>query len=261
MNMHRFKTVLIAAAVAVGTLMGGAANAQDATLNAILDVGQDKNEAARKSQVKIDRLADETRDLLTDYKTVMKQVDGLIVYNNRLRKQIENQMARIDNIDASIEQVTIVQRQMTPLVIRMIDGLEQFVELDVPFNKEERLQRVAFLRSNLDRADVSVAEKFRQVLEAYNIELQYGRGIATYAGTIDIDGAPRDVDFLRIGRISLVYQSRDGAVSGAWDNAARDWVELPGGEYNAAIRKGIRIANKQATIELLNMPVAAPEAN
>ncbi len=261
MTTHRFKMVLIAAALAVGTLMGGVASAQDPTLNAILDVGEDKNVAARKSQTKIDRLADETRDLLTDYKTVMKQVDGLVVYNNRLRKQIENQLARIGNIDQSIEQVTIVQRQMTPLVIRMIDGLEQFIELDVPFNKEERLQRVAFLRSNLDRADVSVAEKFRQVLEAYNIELQYGRGIATYAGTIDIAGAPRDVDFLRIGRISLVYQSRDGAISGAWDNTARDWVQLPGGEYNAAVRKGIRIANKQATIELLNMPVSAPEAN
>ena len=133
--------------------------------------------------------------------------------------------------------------------------------MDVPFNKEERMQRVQFLRDNLDRADVSVAEKFRGVLEAYNIELQYGRGIDTYRGTIEIDGSPRDVDFLRVGRIALVYQSTDGALSGAWDKSVGDWVDLPAGEYDAAIRKGIRIAKKQATIELLNMPIAAPEAN
>jgi len=261
MTMHRMKNVFVAALISVGTLVGTVAVVQASTLDSILKVGEDKNSSARKSQAKVDRLADETRDLLSDYKTVMKQVDGLVVYNNRLQRQIENQMARIANIEGSIEQVTVVQRQMTPLVIRMIDGLEQFIELDVPFNKEERMQRVAFLRSNLDRADVSVAEKFRQVLEAYNIELQYGRGIQTYRDTIDVGGAPRDVDFLRIGRVALVYQSTDGAISGAWDKSSGSWVDLPAGEYNAAIRKGIRIANKQATIELLNMPVSAPEAN
>lgn len=261
MTMHRMKNVFVAALISVGTLVGTVAVVQASTLESILKVGEDKNSAARKSQVKVDRLADETRDLLSDYKTVMKQVDGLVVYNNRLQRQIESQLQRIGNIEDSIEQVTVVQRQMTPLVIRMIDGLEQFIELDVPFNKEERMQRVAFLRSNLDRADVSVAEKFRQVLEAYNIELQYGRGIQTYRDTIDVGGAPRDVDFLRIGRVALVYQSTDGAVSGAWDKSSGSWVDLPAGEYNAAIRKGIRIANKQATIELLNMPVSAPEAN
>ncbi len=204
MTMHRLKNVLVAALVTTGTLMGAVAAVQATTLDSILAVGEAKNQAARKSQAKIDRLADETRDLLTDYKTVMKQVDGLKVYNARLERQIQNQLARVQQIEDSIDQVTVIQRQMTPLVIRMIDGLEQFVELDVPFQKEERMQRVQFLRSSLDRADVSVAEKFRGVLEAYNIELQYGRGIDTYRGSIDLGGAERVVDFLRVGRVALV---------------------------------------------------------
>ena len=261
MTMHRLKNVLVAALVTTGTLVGAVAAVQATTLDSILAVGEAKNQAARKSQAKIDRLADETRDLLTDYKTVMKQVDGLKVYNARLERQIQNQLARVQQIEDSIDQVTVIQRQMTPLVIRMIDGLEQFVELDVPFQKEERMQRVQFLRSSLDRADVTVAEKFRGVLEAYNIELQYGRGIDTYRGSIDLGGAEREVDFLRVGRVALVYQTTDGVLSGAWDKSAGAWVELPSGEFDAAIRKGIRIAKKQATIELLNMPVSAPEAN
>ena len=261
MTMHRLKNVLIAALVSTGALVGTVAAVQASTLDSILNVGEAKNEAARKSQAKIDRLADETRDLLSDYKTVTKQIDGLKVYNGRLERQIDNQMKRVGSIEESISQVTVIQRQMTPLVIRMIDGLEQFVELDVPFEKEERLQRIQFLRNNLDRADVTVAEKFRGVLEAYNIELQYGRGIDTYRGTIDLGGTQRDVDFLRVGRIALVYQTTDGALAGAWDKSAGAWVELPSGEYDAAIRKGIRIAKKQATIELLSMPVSAPEAN
>ena len=260
MTMHRLKNALIAVLVAGGTLAGTVATVQAASLDAVLKVGVAKNAAARKSQAKVDKLADETRDLLTDYKTVMKQIDGLEVYNARLQRQIDNQMVRIGEIDESIDQVTIISRQMTPLIIRMIDGLEKFVELDVPFHMEERQQRIEFLRANLDRSDVSVAEKFRQVLEAYKIENEYGRKIDAYKGAVEIDGTERDVNFLRVGRIALLYQTTDTEISGAWDQASRSWVPLERGEYRNAIMKGLRIARKEASIDLMNLPVAAPEA-
>ena len=261
MNMHRLKNLKIAAMVLVGSLVGttSVANA-DQTLQAILQVSTEKNAAALKSQGKIDKLAEETRSLLTDYKTVMKQIDGLKVYNARLQSQIDNQNRRIGDIDDSIANVTVVQRQMTPLVIRMIDGLEQFVELDVPFHIDERRQRVAFLRSNLDRSDVTIAEKFRQVLEAYKIENEYGRKIDAYKGSVDIDGVERDVNFFRVGRVALLYQTTDTEVSGAWDQASRSWVQLDSGQYRNAIMQGLRIARKEASIDLLKLPIAAPEA-
>lgn len=259
MTTHRLKSVLMATVVAAGAFCSVASQAN--TLDAIIKVGEEKTAAAKQSQAKIDRLAEEARDLLTDYKTVMKQVDGLKVYNARLQRQIDNQERRIADIDNSIDEVTVIQRQMMPLVIRMIDGLEQFVELDVPFNLDERRARIEFLRDNVDRSDITVAEKFRQVLEAYNIELQYGRGMETYSDTIELNGVTRDVDFLRIGRVSLVYQTTDGEESGVWNPETKSWDSLSSGDYAAAIRKGVRIAKKQATIELLNMPVAAPEAN
>jgi len=260
MTMHRLKNALIAALVSAGTLAGAAVAVQASTLDSILQVGEAKNNAARQSQKKIDRLAEETASLLNDYKTVMKQIDGLKVYNARLQRQIDNQVTRIGEIDESIAQVTIIQRQMTPLVIRMIDGLEKFVELDVPFHMDERQQRISFLRSNLDRSDVSVAEKFRQVLEAYKIESEYGRKIDAYKGSVEIDGVERDVNFFRVGRIALLYQTTDTEVSGAWDQASRSWVPLERGEYRNAIMKGLRIARKEASIDLLNLPIAAPEA-
>jgi uncharacterized protein DUF3450 len=260
MTMHRLKNALIAALVSVGTLAGATAAVQASTLDQILSVGESKNAAARKSQVKIDRLADETNDLLQDFKTVSKQIDGLKVYNARLQRQIDNQVIRIGEIDDSISQVTVIQRQMTPLVIRMIDGLEKFVELDVPFHMEERQKRISFLRSNLDRSDVTVAEKFRQVLEAYKIENEYGRKIDAYKGSVDIDGVERDVNFFRVGRIALLYQTTDTEISGAWDQASRSWVPLERGEYRNAIMKGLRIARKEASIDLMNLPIAAPEA-
>jgi uncharacterized coiled-coil protein SlyX len=190
----------------------------------------------------------------------MKQVDGLKVYNARLERQIANQEKRIRDIDASIAEASVIQRQIPPLVTRMLDGLEQFINLDMPFDLDTRLGNIEAVRANMDRSDVTSAEAFRQVLELYSIELQYGRGIEAYTDTIEL-GAGREVDILRIGRVALVYQSTDGAETGAWNKDSQSWEELSAGDYAAAVRKGVRIAKKQATIELLNMPVSAPEAN
>ena len=254
MNMHRLKMALFAALVLI------VATVQADTLDNILDVGEAKTKAAQKTQVKIDKLADQTRDLYQDWKTVIKQIEGLRVYNARLQKQIDNQIRRISDIENSIQQVTVIQRQMTPLVIRMIDGLEKFVALDIPFHMNERNRRIEFLRSNLDRSDVTVAEKFRQVLEAYKIENEYGRKIDAYKGTIEIDSIERDVNFFRVGRIALLYQTTDTELSGAWDQDTRSWMELDRGEYRNAIMKGLRIARKEASIDVLNLPIPAPEA-
>lgn len=256
MTTTRLKTLL--AAICIG---GGASVAVAQSIDPIVEVGKQRTAAAKVSQAKIDRLADETASLLSDYKTVMKQVDGLKVYNARLERQIANQEKRIRDIDASIAEASVIQRQIPPLVTRMLDGLEQFTNLDMPFDLDTRLGNIEAVRANMDRSDVTSAEAFRQVLELYSIELQYGRGIEAYTDTIELGGAEREVDILRIGRVALVYQSTDGAETGAWNKDSQSWEELSAGDYAAAVRKGVRIAKKQATIELLNMPVSAPEAN
>ncbi len=256
MTTTRLKTLL--AAICIG---GNASIAVAQSIDPIVEVGKQRTASAKASQAKIDRLADETASLLSDYKTVMKQVDGLKVYNARLERQIANQEKRIRDIDASIAEASVIQRQIPPLVTRMLDGLEQFIALDMPFDLDTRLGNIEAVRANMDRSDVTSAEAFRQVLELYSIELQYGRGIEAYTDTIELGGAEREVDILRIGRVALVYQSTDGAETGAWNKDSQSWEELSAGDYAAAVRKGVRIAKKQATIELLNMPVSASEAN
>ena len=256
MTTTRLKTLLAAICIGGGVSIVGAQS-----IDPIVEVGKQRTAAAKASQAKIDRLSDETASLLSDYKTVMKQVDGLKVYNARLERQIANQEKRIRDIDASIAEASVIQRQIPPLVTRMLDGLEQFINLDMPFDLDTRLGNIEAVRANMDRSDVTSAEAFRQVLELYSIELQYGRGIEAYTDTIQLGGAGREVDILRIGRVALVYQSTDGAETGAWNKDSQSWEELSAGDYAAAVRKGVRIAKKQATIELLNMPVSAPEAN
>ena len=256
MTTTRLKSLLLA--ICVG---GSVSLAAAQSIDPIVEVGKQRAVAAKASQAKIDRLADEAASLLSDYKTVMKQVDGLKVYNARLERQIANQEKRITDIDASIAESQVIQRQVPPLAIEMLAGLEKFIQLDMPFDLDLRLSNIEQVRSTLDRSDVSPAEAFRQVLELYSIELQYGRGIESKRTSIELNGTAREVDVLRIGRVALVYQSTDGAESGAWNREAKSWEELSAGDYATAVRKGVRIAEKSATIELLNMPISAPEAN
>ena len=168
----RLKTLLVAVCVGGSVSIAGAQ-----TIDPIVEVGKQRAVAAKASQAKVDRLADETASLLSDYKTVMKQVDGLKVYNARLERQIANQERRIRDIDASIAEASVIQRQIPPLVVRMLDGLEQFITLDMPFDLDTRLGNIEAVRANMDRSDVTSAEAFRQVLELYSIELNTGEAL------------------------------------------------------------------------------------
>jgi len=142
---------------------------------------------------------------------------------------------------------------------RMIDTLSTFVELDIPFLAEERSTRIAGLNYMLTRADVSVSEKFRRVLEAYQVEVEYGRTIEAYTGIQKVDGQELDVDFLRIGRVSFIYRSRDGKLIGMWDKSSMSWQVL-GDEYRSDINKAMRIARKQLAPDLIIVPIAQDSA-
>ena len=252
------KVKLGASIVAVLTLLMGP-SVSATTLNDIYQVANQMNAAATRSQAKIDALNEETRQLLSDYKIVLKEIEGLRVYNRQLEKQIANQEREMAQLSTSIDEVTVIERQITPLMLRMIDGLEQFVNLDMPFLLKERLDRIDRLREMMDRADVAVSEKFSQVLRAYQIENEYGRTMETYGDTIDIGGVERNVDILKVGRVALVYQTPDGEETGMYDKNQSAFVQV-GDEYQASVRQGIRMARQQATQDMFSIPVHGAEA-
>lgn len=260
MNKHqRVKAVFLTSAVSASILLSNSALA-DKTLDQILAVGQSRTVAAAKSQGRINKMAEESGNLLQKYKMVSKDIEGLRVYNAQLQKQIENQEQKIKDLDESIGNITILQRQIPPLAVRMLDALEQFVELDLPTRIDTRRGEITKVRDNMDRADFTIAEKFRQVLELYNIEAEAGRKIDTYTTVLEVGGQERQVDILAVGRIALMYQTKDTKLSGVWSQEQRSWVELDAGEYRNAIRKGIKIANKRESINVMPLPISVPEA-
>jgi hypothetical protein len=243
-------------ACAVGVLLAGTISAQQ--LNQVINQGEQRIRLAEESQQRVDNVVTQTRSLSEQYRQILREIEGLEVYNTLLERQVARQSDQRDQVRNSIDQVTVIQRQIVPLMDRMISGLEQFVALDVPFLADERRARVERLQSLLDRQDVAVAEKFRRVMEAYQIENEYGRTIENYQGSLEVGGLIRDVEFLRIGRVTLIYQTVDGQQQGVWDQGSRRWVEL-GNEHRNPIRQALRVARRQIAPELLLLPVPAPE--
>jgi len=225
-------------------------------MESVLEVGRDNQQLSAKSQSLIDSTERQTDKIVNEWKAVSKQVEGLKLYNAQKRIQIQAQLDLMDKLDEQLVQVVVMQRQIPPLAQKMLDSLESFISLDTPFRKEERQNRIDLVRSSLAKPKVTASEQVRQVLEAYNIEAEYGRKIDTYESTLN-DGTV--VNILVIGRIGMFYQTKDEQSSGRWNNETGEWDELPG-SYRKPIRDGIRMAKKLAPTDMLMMPIVKGEA-
>jgi hypothetical protein len=226
------------------------------TVDQVLAAEDRRLELAQQSQERINNTVEGTRALEDQYRAINKEIDGLKVYNRLMSAQVSGQEAVLEDISLSMDQIDVINRQIFPLMERMIDGLEQSVNLDVPFLMEERTERVNNLHDIMERSDVSVAEKFRKVMEAYQIENEYGSTSETYTQTLTLEGVTRSYNILRVGRVGLFFQSDDSKITGRWDNAQRAWVVDD--SARSEVRKGIRIAKQLIAPELIVIPVAAP---
>ena len=228
-------------------------------IDKVVDEGLARNRDAVESQKHIDATAGDTEKLASKYRRELKVIDGLKVYNVLLQKQVDDQNREKNTIAESIDEIAVVERQIFPLMLRMANTLEQFVELDRPFHMEERRKRVDDLKKYIGDAGISAAEKLRLVLEAYRIETSYGGDLDEHSEVIEINGRERPVNVLRFGRLVLVYQTDDGKENGVWDQENREWVSLDSAEYRNHIRQGLKIARKQLPPDIFILPVSAAQ--
>ena len=229
------------------------------TVDDVLVADAKRLQLAQASQERINERVQGTRTITDQYRAINKEIDGLKVYNRLMSAQVQGQEATLEDIKISMDQVDVINRQIFPLMERMIDGLEQSVSLDIPFLLEERINRIDVLKDTLSRSDVSVAEKFRKVMEAYQIELDYGSSAEFYKQSLNLgeDYGVRDYNMLRIGRIGLYFQSDNSDITGMWDVNVGDWVIDD--DHRNEIRKGLRMARQLIAPELMLIPLPAAE--
>lgn len=244
-------------ALALGALLlgNGGTSAGAVEVRDLIAASKEAMKAAQVAQATVEQLDDKRADLLVEYKPLVVQLRNLREYNAQLERLIADQEQEKVRIRQEIADVQSIRREITPLMLSMLEGLEQFVALDVPFLKNEREERVERLKEMMDNSAVSSAEKFRRILEAWQIENEYGRTIEAYETRL-ADG--RTVNMLRLGRVALIYKSKDldDPEMGIWDQELNSWATLDS-SYASAVSKGMAIARQQAAPDLLVLPVPA----
>jgi hypothetical protein len=236
---------------------GTAATAQEQVQDAI-DTQVRTQAASAEVQQRINELDDQTREMLNEYRLTMAQVSDLEAYNQQLERLVATQNVELADYERQFQEIETTKRQILPMIIRMLEVLEEFVAIDMPFLPQERSLRIDELNKLMERPDVLTSEKYRRITEAYQIELDYGHTIEAYEGEIELAGEPRTVAFLRYGRLGLYYMTLDGLTIGHWDKEQDQWIELDD-EYRSSLDRAMRIARKQLPPDLTRLPVPAPE--
>lgn len=222
-----------------------------------LDVIENTNTKLKTYQNKIDNEEYQREELLSKYKYTNAELKSTKIYNEQLRKILQSQQEELKNMNQQIIDIENTQKNIFPLMLSMVESLKKLVEMDTPFLIEERTTRIKQLESNLDKADIKTAEKYRIILEAFKIEYDYANSIETYQDKID----GKTYDFLRLGRTALYYQSLDFKNYGYWNNRTKTWEEIDSSNAKSNIRRGIKIAQKHQNVDFLNLPFLTSKDN
>jgi len=249
------RVAILGSAALMLAVIGAPAQAQ---LDPSLDLSERTARDTAASQQRIDQLDDQTAKLLNDYRANLKQLDALRRFNASLNRNIDAQNREIARLTEDIANVEGLQRAMQPLMEQMVKVFGDIVNADLPFLIEERANRAARLQNILDDPNMTVAQRYRLIVEAYQIENEYGRTVGWKEGTIGEGENTLTGEFLQIGRIALIFKTPDDSVLRIWDADQKDYVNLDRGKYLQDVKFGLRMAKEQTAPNIMFVPVKPP---
>jgi len=233
-----------------------------AQLNETVNEAQRSTTAAAASQARIDGLADQRGDLFREYRATLQRIDAQQLFVDQQRVFLASQSNEITDLERQITEVEDVLRNLLPMQYEMIENLQAFVAVDIPFLRAERAERVARLTGFMNNPAIAPAERYRLIVEAYEIEADYGRFLKTWDGPLNpnplSDEAPdetaKTVDYLLIGRVAFIYAAQDGSEMGIWNAEAAAWDDLSD-SYRVDVRTAVRMAKEVTTPDVFLGPV------
>lgn len=251
------KVAFLGSAALMTLAMTSPASAQ---FRAALQESQAAVDEGARSQQRIEELDDQAAELLGDFRAAQKQRDLLRRFNASRAREVENQLLEIQGLQQDVENIQGLQRATLPLLEDMLDDLAKFVDADMPFLQEERQQRIDRLRSVMADPTQTAASRYNLIMEAYKIENEYGRTLDSYEGVVDNDGEELKVEYLRIGRLALIYKTADDSILRIYNRETRSFDDLNRSFLDDVVT-GIRIAKEQLPPDLMVVPVSKPETS
>lgn len=228
------------------------------TLEQNLGVARSMQQDSAASQKRIDQLAAETESMLQEYQRLKTDADYQTRYEAELRQLEQQQSVEMESLQQQLQTLQHTRKRLIPLMRSMVESLERFVVLDLPFHRQQRLDAVISLREKVFSGQLLLADKFRLLMEAYQAELAYGNTLEHYRDQINVQGEASQtltVEVVRIGRLALYYLTPDGQRGGWWNAETRQWEPLPDDQISL-VRTALKVAAGQVAPELLDLPLA-----
>ncbi|MCA8902632.1 MAG: DUF3450 domain-containing protein [Hyphomonas sp.] len=239
--------------VLAAALIAGLAIPAQAQLREALNTGEQATRRAEQVQDQINQLDDARTDMVREYRTLLQRRDAADLYAKQQELVVASQREEIASLTEQLGSIDDITAQTVPMLLGMIEDLKVFVAADLPFKQTERQARLDALDGIMAKADVTPAEQYRLIMEAYKAEMEYGRTISTWQEEITLGGNPTTVDMFLYGRVALVYIAPNGKAA-RYNRATGDWEDLSG-KYTADIKKAIRVAQAKAQQDVLFAPV------
>jgi hypothetical protein len=207
-----------------------------------------------QSQATINTISEKTKAMLLEYQAVLRELDQLKNDNKALSSFIDTQESKKASLSLALAQSVELKRDIVPLMQAMLNTLQQFVHLDAPFERDERLARIHLVGEALKDAEVTFAEQFELLLNVYKQEWAYGQNTSVYQGVREIKTQSTRVNYLRVGRVSFLYQTIDGGSAAIWDHENHQWLEIPN-QYSGQIKAAMEQVKGSNMTEFTVIPV------
>jgi len=211
-------------------------------------------EVRQQTQKKEDVWARKKAKLVARYRSLKANKKHLEKLKRKIERALNSQKARVAELERKTKESGRIREELQSYLESVVTQLEEFIKKDLPFLLKERTNRIVSIKKILARVEVPAAEKYRRVMEALQVETEYGRTVKVYQDTIELDEKAVLVDVLRLGRLSLFCQTPDGRVVGHYDRAAGKWVSLPSG-YRRDINRAVEMSRRERTIDLVRLPI------
>ena len=145
------------------------------------------------AQKEFQRWTDQREELSSEIRDMKMTNSWLEFQNAKYQRYLEKQKAVIAELERRKVEALRIQMELEPFLEIIVDKLSAQIAADLPFLEEERTLRMTFLRDSLDDYHLELSEKLRRVLEALQIETEYGRTIETVSSELDIQGVSMQV--------------------------------------------------------------------
>ncbi|MDZ7853323.1 MAG: DUF3450 domain-containing protein [Halomonas sp.] len=254
--MVRTFRLQLPAGIALGLLSLGLLQAQEP----LVEEASQAQRSQAELQARIDAADAESREMLAELRRLENETHRLATRSDALAPRLDRQAEQLASRESALDTLVETRRVLPALEQALVSRLQAWVERDLPFLKEERLARAEGLEAGFDDPDASAADRLDRILSAWRTELDYGRELDAWRGILNEgndEGARREVDFLRLGRVGLYYLTPDGREGGVWLADEQRWQVLDEAG-RAELRLGLRIARDQRAPELLTLPVSRP---